>query len=205
MSVVPISEAHRAALEKLASVLPADYYLAGGVGVAAHLEHRSSRDLDLFGASDPTDLRSRFESIDGLVIESQSHGTLHARIDGIPVSLIEYRYALLDEAAPTADLAVRVASLCDLACMKLSAIASRGAARDFWDLHAIIISTRRDLSHYLEAFTRKYPVEDPGHVIRSLVYFDDAGSAPLPLGLGESHWATIRADFERWVRPLVTS
>lgn len=42
-----ITPRQRAALEKLAPVLGADFYLVGGVAVAAHLGHRTSRDIDL--------------------------------------------------------------------------------------------------------------------------------------------------------------
>ncbi|MCC7380920.1 MAG: hypothetical protein IT384_03775 [Deltaproteobacteria bacterium] len=50
--------------------------------------------------------------------------------------------------------------------MKLSAIGDRGVARDFWDLHAIIESTGKPLDHYVEAFKRKYPKVDVGHIVR---------------------------------------
>ncbi len=96
-----------------------------------------------------------------------------------------------------------VASIDDLASMKLSAIAGRGAARDFWDLHTIVSRTARPLSDFLDVFRRKYPVEDIGHVIRSLVYFGDA-DGPLPVGLSPARWDEIQRDFETWVRDLVT-
>lgn len=101
-----------------------------------------------------------------------------------------------------ADLPVPVASLDDLACMKLSAIGGRGAARDFWDLHTIVTRTGRSLREFLEVFTRKYPVEDVGHVVRSLIYFGDA-SGPLPVGLTPDRWEAIQHDFETWVRVLM--
>jgi len=47
-----------------------------------------------------------------------------------------------------------------------------------------------------------YPVEDIGHVVRSLVYFGDAGG-PLPAGLTSEHWDKIQRDFELWVRAVV--
>ena len=47
----------------------------------------------------------------------------------------------------------------DLACMKLSAIAGRGLARDFWDLHELIVASGRSLPEMLAAFRRKYPVQ----------------------------------------------
>lgn len=194
-----ITDAQRAVLAKLAAVLDDGFYLAGGVAVAAHLAHRTSRDLDLFATRDPNELQSRLVDLAGLEIESRAPGTLHLRVDEVPVSLIEYRYPLLAPPSSVANLPVPVASIDDLACMKLSAIAGRGAARDFWDLHTILVHTGRPLSELLDAFRRKYPVEDVGHVLRSLVYFGEAG-APLPRGLSPSQWARIRRDFETWVR-----
>ena len=88
-----------------------------------------------------------------------------------------------------------VASLDDLACMKLSAITGRGAARDFWDLHTIVTRTGRPLREFLDKFTRKYPGEDIGHIVRSLVYFGDP-SGPLPAGLTSERWEEIQRDFE---------
>lgn len=192
----------RSALAKLAPLLQDGFYLVGGVAIAAHFSHRTSRDLDLFATRDPTPLQSDLDHLPGVTIEGRASGTLHLKVDGIPVSLIEYRYPLLLPPETYADLPVPVASLDDLACMKLSAIAGRGAARDFWDLHTIVTRTGRPLREFLETFTRKYPVEDVGHVVRSLVYFGDA-RGPLPAGLTSDHWEQIQRDFETWVRTLM--
>ena len=200
----PITTAQRAALAKLAPLVSDGFYLAGGVAVAAHLSHRTSRDLDLFATRDPTVLQSDLAHLPGVTIEGRAPGTIHLKVDGIPVSLIEYRYPLLDPPELRAELPVPVASIADLAAMKLSAIAGRGVARDFWDLHTIVTRTGRALPELLDAFRRKYPVEDVGHVVRSLVYFGDA-SGPLPVGLTASRWAQIQRDLEDWVRDLVRS
>ncbi len=198
----PITSAQRAALAKLAPLLQDGFYLAGGVAIAAHLSHRTSRDLDLFATRDPTPLQPDLDHLPGVTIEGRAPGTIHLKVDGIPVSLIEYRYRLLAPPEPRAELPVPVASIDDLACMKLSAIAGRGAARDFWDLHTIVTRTARPLREFLDAFQRKYPVEDIGHVVRSLVYFGDA-TGPLPTGISASHWDQIQRDFEAWVRALM--
>src|SRR5262245_36867593 len=166
MTANRITAEQRAALAKLASVLGDTFYLAGGAGVAAHLQHRESRDLDLFSSSDPTSCLPALEHVDGLTITNRAPGTIHAKLDGVPVSLLRYDYRLLDRPEPIADLPIPVASSTDLACMKLSAIASRGLARDFWDLHALIGATGRELSEYLAAFRTKYPAQDIGHVVR---------------------------------------
>jgi hypothetical protein len=197
-----ITAGQRSALAKLAPLLQDGFYLVGGVALAAHFSHRASRDLDLFATRDPTVLQSDLDHLPGVTIEGRAPGTIHLKVDGIPVSLLEYRYPLLAPPEACADLPVPVASLDDLACMKLSAIAGRGAARDFWDLHTIVTRTGRPLRALLETFTHKYPVEDIGHVVRSLVYFGDA-SGPLPAGLTSEHWDKIQRDFEIWVRAVV--
>jgi hypothetical protein len=196
-----ISEAQRAALAKLAPVLAPDFYLAGGVAIAAHLDHRTSRDLDVFAPSDPTRLLPELEQLPGVTVTSTAAGTVELDVDGVPTSLLQYRYPTLSPPAPVAGLPIPVAALDDLVCMKLSAVASRGAARDFWDLHAIIGFTRRSLSEWVQVFVTKHPKVDIGHLLRSLVYFGQA--TPLPTGLDPAHWARIRADFEAWVKALM--
>ena len=199
-----ITSEQRQALAKLAPLLQDGFYLVGGVAIAAHLSHRTSRDLDLFATRDPTVLQAELDHVPGVAIASRAPGTLHLKVDGIPVSLIEYRYPLLAPPERCAELPVPVASIDDLASMKLSAIAGRGAARDFWDLHTITTRAARPLTELLDVFRRKYPVEDLGHVVRSLAYFGDA-TGPLPAGLSPSHWTQIQRDFETWVRGLASS
>jgi len=101
-------------------------------------------------------------------------------------------------------LATPVASLHDLACMKIYAIAGGGAAKDFWDLYVMMEHgvAGGDLAVLLERYARKFPVEDVGHAVGSLAYFGDADSAPLPLGLSSEMWATIKTDFAQRVRAL---
>jgi hypothetical protein len=88
--------------------------------------------------------------------------------------------------------------------MKLSAIASRGLARDFWDLHVLLAGgvADGDLVRAFDLFERKFATDDIGHVVRSLVYFADADAAPLPRGLDPSRWAEIKCEFEQWVQDL---
>lgn len=97
---------------------------------------------------------------------------------------------------------VPVASMDDLECMKLSAIASRGARRDFWDLHAMLTARHRSLQQALDGYMRKFVVEDVGHVVKALTYFDDAEAEPMPTGLLPEHWAQIRSEIVTWVLAL---
>jgi len=199
-----ITDAQRDALERLRACVDDTTYLAGGVAVALRWHHRQSRDLDLFTPSlDPS---TRIEAISAMSREtrimSQAEGTLYLEVAGVPTSWIRYRYPLLAPLESIDGIAIPIASLDDLAAMKLSAIAGRGAARDFWDLHEILTRRNESLASALQTFQRKYSSHDAGHVVKSLVYFADAEAAPLPGDLSDDHWRQVKRDFERWVAQL---
>jgi hypothetical protein len=197
-----LSAAQEAALATLAEVVDPATYLAGGVAVALHLQHRRSRDLDLFVASsDPVTLTPVLEEREVRIL-SRAEGTLHLDVGGVPASILRYKYPLLEITERMSGIPLPVASLDDLECMKLSAIAGRGAMRDFWDLHAMLAARGRTLKPALDAYLRKFAAEDIGHVVRGLVYFDDAEAEPMPTGLTQTHWAQIKRDLRAWVETL---
>jgi hypothetical protein len=195
----PSPEQVRALLD-LSPLLPSDAYLAGGVAIAARFHHRTSRDLDWFvSRTDPLTLIDSLTAA-GARIVSRAEGTLYVEFAGVPTSVIRYGYPLLEPLEFV--LGVRTASLEDLACMKLSAIASRGKARDFWDLREILVRAGKSLPGLLEAYGKKYAREDVGHVVRSLVYFEDAEADPMPRGLDAVAWRGIKQDFQERVLAL---
>ena len=197
-----ISDAQRGALRVLGRLLPQSAYLAGGVAVAARFGHRHSRDLDWFlPDQDPLALVDAAASA-GARIVSRAEGTLYLDVGGVPTSVIRYAYPLLRPTELLDDLKVQAASLDDLACMKLSAIANRGKARDFWDLSEILDRQGQSLAEVLDGYRRKYRQEDIGHVIRSLAYFADADAEPMPEGLPAEQWSEIKSEFRRRVLAL---
>lgn len=110
------------------------FYLAGGTGLALRLGHRLSVDLDFFtpGRFDEEDVIQQVETVpDFALVEREPH-PVHATIRGIKVSLLGYPYPLLFPCERFLD--TPVADPRDIACMKITAIASRGTKRDFVDL-----------------------------------------------------------------------
>jgi hypothetical protein len=202
-SVKHISNAQRDAAARLAPLLPADAYLAGGIAIAAVLDHRSSLDLDVFmPATDPRSLITTVGALAGAKVISQAVDTLELEIEEIPTSLLRYAYPNLVAPAPVNALAIPCASLVDLTAMKLAAISGRGAAKDFWDLHALLRHRGVDLAASLAEFELKYVNIDTGAVLRSLAYFGEADAEPLPRGLDVKSWAAIKAEIQRWVAAL---
>ena len=203
----PMTPAQRAALVTLAPALEPGTYLAGGVAVALFAHHRTSLDLDLFLAHgfDADRVAERLQAaIPGLRVTSRAEGTLYLEVSGVVVSMLAFRYPTLVPPANAHELPVPVASPEDLCCMKLSAIAGRGAAKDFWDLDELL---RRGvgggtLEGALALYSRKFATEDVGHVVRALAYFGDANAAPLPRGLTSERWAEIQRTMAARVRAL---
>jgi hypothetical protein len=188
-----------------AALASTDFYLAGGTAVAIHLGHRTSIDLDWFtprGIPDPMRLAAdlKDQGID-LAIHSIAEGTLHAESQGVRLSFLAYQYPLLQPTLEWPEYGCRLASLDDLACMKLSAVASRGARKDFIDLHALGRSGF-GLAQMLDLYQEKFQTRDIGHVVYSLTYFDDAEEEETPEMFWDLAWGDVKRTIEGRVREL---
>lgn len=190
-------------LEALGAMGPtmteAQFYLAGGTALAIRLGHRLSVDLDWFTREpfpDPMLLAQQLrDSGIPLVTQSVARGTLHATVNGVRVSLLEYRYPLLSPSIEWPEHSCSLLSLDDVGCMKLSAISQRGARKDFVDLHALI-RHHRPLAELLELYRKKFNVEDVAHVLFALAYFDDAEREPMPEMIWDVDWPTLKEELE---------
>jgi nucleotidyltransferase AbiEii toxin of type IV toxin-antitoxin system len=178
------------------------YYLAGGTGLALHLGHRRSQDLDFMSGEpvDPETLIQKMQRLGGFALAARAPGTLHAAVEGVKVSFLAYPYPLLFPFATFLD--VNIADPRDIACMKLSAIGSRGAKRDFVDLY--VVAKQYGLPRLLEWFARKYAEVNLSlvHVLKSLVYFEDAEKDPVPDMLEQLSWEEVKRFFSAEVSRL---
>jgi hypothetical protein len=185
------------------SSLLAPFYLAGGTGLALHLGHRCSVDLDLFTPEsfNEDSVLQKVQTLRKFSLMARQPGTLHAHIGETKVSFLSYVYPLLFPCKAFLD--VRVADPRDIACMKVSAIASRGTKRDFVDLHAV--AQHHGLPQILEWFKEKFALANysPVHILKSLIYFDDAEKDPAPDMLVPFSWEEVRQFFTREVQRLL--
>jgi len=94
-----------------------------------------------------------------------------------------------------------LASLDDLACMKLSAIAQRDSKKDFIDIYALILK-HKPLPDLLTLYQRKYATADIGHLLYALVYFDVADEEQTPILLWDVDWAGIERAIVAWVQEV---
>jgi len=181
------------------------FYLAGGTALAIYLRHRRSVDLDWFTMerlSDPIGFAQALRDEGILFITDQTApGTLHGQVSGVRVSFLEFRYPLLSPLAHWKEIDIHLASLDDLACMKLSAVAQRGSKKDFFDIYALCIQ-HRPLAELVELYRSKFSVTDIGPVIYGLAYFDDAESERDPALLEKVSWEKVKQAIVKWVREI---
>lgn len=199
-----LAPSQRSVLASLGAVMgEAGLYLGGGTAVALHLGHRKSVDFDWFAGKALGDVLVFAAWLQArgvlLAIEGTGPGTLTGRVRSVPVSVLEYPYPLIGEIVAWGERGFGVASLDDLAAMKLSAIAQRGAKKDFLDIYALV-TQHRPLTELLDAYRRKFGIADVAHVLYGLTYFDDADRQPMPRTLWDVGWRTVKSSIREWTR-----
>lgn len=199
-----LSGEQAAVLEKLGETARQEgFYLAGGTALALHIGHRRSDDFDWFTPAkidNPQDLEASLRQRGMILNEIQiSPGTLHATLDGVHVSFLEYRYPLLKPLVSLQDYKCHLAPIEDICCMKLAAIAHRGARKDFVDICAIARTTGWSLRQMLDQYREKYGTEDIVAVIYGLSYFEDAEEEEMPEMLQPTSWPDVKREVSGWV------
>lgn len=203
--VESVSSATRADLATLkqANILKG-FYLAGGTGLALHFGHRESIDLDFFSqdAFNEEEALSTISSVGTYSLDKKEKGTLTGRFGSTLLSFFHYPYTLLEPTTPWEN--IEIASVLDIACMKLDAAATRGTKKDFIDLYVITHQGGYALPDLLAAFERKFAKVSYNlmHIKKSLVYFADAEADPIPKMHTPVDWEEIKKFFEREVPKL---
>jgi len=192
-------------LERLSAALDGEgWYLAGGTALAILLGHRRSVDLDWFAPvlDDPLALAARIRDA-GLRMEIRNvaKGTLEGTVGGVRASFMEYRYPMLRKTIRWKEKGVVLASLDDLAAMKLSAVAQRGSRKDFVDVYALGM-VHRPLPGLLRCYSRKFGIAEPSHVLYGLAWFADAERERMPRLIERWTWTEMKAAIQSWVRRL---
>lgn len=177
-------------------------YLAGGTTCALWLGHRISYDLDFF-----TPIKFRLDlmaqklvNLKNFKLRETSWGTILGNFKEIDFSLFYYQYPLL---RPTTKFkGINLASLEDIAAMKIAAISDRGTKRDFIDLY--FISQQIELADMLKLYDRKFKTlaSNMVHILKSLVFFQDADTNEMPKMLKNADWREVKIFFADKVKEI---
>ena len=171
---------------KVAPLVPNSAYLAGGTGLAVHLRHRVSRDLDFMLESDEDleRLRAALEEVGRLGVTYQDDRTLNGLLDGTKIQFL--RAADQKVLRPAIAVAgIRVASVEDIVAMKLKVIMDRGEMRDYFDLMEIdrrAIPAEEGIALFLEKYNPRESDHLVATIVRSLGYLDDGRTVDFAAG-----------------------
>ena len=182
-------------LELLKSLMQKEYLnsfvLVGGTALALQLGNRKSIDLDMFSISDfsSNEILSSLLNDFQIVVNNQLSQTLISTIDQVKVDFIKFHYPYI---RPFVEIEnIRMASVEDIAAMKLDAITGRGSKKDFYDLYFLL--HHYSIDELFSFYTEKYPHQTTFHVVRSLAYFDDAEIQPNPIVFDETiTWEVVK-------------
>ena len=165
--------------------------LVCGTALALQLGHRKSIDIDLFGSIEdlPEIIRDECSSLGSFQTSTFSKNFKMFWIDGIKVDTVNYPYAWLDECLNIDG--VRLASKRDIAAMKISAIINRGTKKDFIDLYYLL--KEFSLQQILQLYMTKYQDGSEFIALKSLAYFEDAESDPMPYMFEGLSWEEIKS------------
>jgi len=149
-----------------------DFILVGGTALALQIGHRISIDIDLFSPAvfDENSLKEYLNRDYQFEEEFRGSHTLKGIIEDIKIDLITHAYPFVQ--APSLEQNIRMASLPDIAAMKLNAIHGNGTRiKDFVDI--AYLSSQLTLSQMLEAYAVKYAASNITSAVKSLAYFGD--------------------------------
>jgi len=179
-------------------------YLAGGTAAALQLGHRISVDFDFFTTKEfiPEEISAALSKLGSFDEEQESKGTLLGKFEGVNFSFFIYKYPLIFPAQKY--LSVSIADIRDIASMKIDAIASRGAKRDFIDLY-FICKSGYQLTDILDFYDKKYGRLSSNriHIQKSLVFFNDAEPDEMPRMLKDVKWGKVKEFFEEEIKKIV--
>ena len=195
-----------------------EFRLVGGTALSLWLGHRISEDIDLFtckayGTVDFSAIEAAIKMLMPVVINTdndipglgnrENNFGLHLFVGYGPDSLIKVDILnwgdefLFDEIQ---EGNIRMASVVEIALMKLDAIARGGRKKDFWDLSEILLT--HSLKDLIEIYRQKYPYYDDALVISGLANFSVADNMPDPYCFKGKDWELIKREMKEYQKQL---
>ena len=178
------------------------FILVGGTALSLQIGHRISVDLDLFSNTsfDEQKVLEHLQNNYNFELDFLDKETIKGTIDDVKIDLIAHKYPHVEQ--PTTVESVRLASLQDIAAMKLNAIIGNGSRlKDFVDVADMF--THCSLGKMLEAYQKKYNA-NPIMACKALVYFDDINHRePIVLLENRYDWKKVKSKILKEVKKLM--
>lgn len=187
-------------LSKQAWIGKLDWYLAGGTALALQARHRKSVDLDFFTTKSKFNSKivlGNFVNNNDWRTSFEEENTVYGELFGAKISFIAYPFFV-----PKQDFirygSVKILHSLDIAVMKIIAISQRGRKRDFFDLYWCAKNIE-PMENSIKRLKIQYPsvAHDYHHILKSLVYFNDAESDPMPEIYFKASWKNVKDYFKK--------
>jgi predicted nucleotidyltransferase component of viral defense system len=180
-----------------------NWYLAGGTALALQSGNRKSVDLDFFTTSrdfDEKSLLTNFIRNTDWQTSVEEKNTIYGVLYGAKVSFIAYPF-FVPKLTMNLHGTISVLAPIDIAVMKIIAVSQRGRKRDFFDLYWCAKNIE-SLDNLIKKLKEQYPsvAHDYNHILKSLVYFEDAESDPEPEIYFKANWLEIKGFLFLYVR-----
>lgn len=174
------------------------WYLAGGTALALQMGNRKSLDLDFFTTKkdfNEKELMAHFINNKDWVTEVERKNTIYGKLLGAKVSFIAYPF-FIPKQKMSMHGEIPVMNPIDIAVMKITAISQRGRKRDFFDLYWCVHNVE-SLENTIRRLKEQYPsvAHDYHHILKSLVYFEDAENDPEPEIYFKASWNMVKKFF----------
>jgi len=174
------------------------WYLAGGTALALQVGNRKSVDLDFFTEEknfNEKQLLAHFADNKNWQTDVEDKNTIYGQLLKSKISFIAYPFFVPRQESLWHG-SVRVLNKIDIAVMKITAISQRGRKRDFFDLYWCA-KNLEPLQEIIKRLKVQYPLiaHDYHHILKALVYFEDAEDDPPPEIFFRASWSEVKKFF----------
>ena len=176
-----------------------NYYMIGGTALSLQLGLRESFDFD-FCVPEPFNnemLLEEFRTLGEVEVKQNQKGTCDVILNGVQVSFFYYPNNMVNKLVQVEEMPkLKLASVLDIAAMKITAIGGRGSKKDFFDLYNILNMSDFPVEELVEALIKKCGNNvNYVNTIMGLSYFEDAENEILPKVFVEYDWNQIKEFF----------
>lgn len=176
-----------------------NYYMIGGTALSLQLGLRESFDFDFCVQEQFNNeiLLQELEKLGTMEVKQNQKGTCDVILNGVQISFFYYPNKVIkDFIIPKEMPKLKLASILDIAIMKLVAIGGRGAKKDFFDLYNILTKSDIMILELASGLLQKCSESiNYANVTMGLSYFEDAEQEILPKIFVEYDWEKIKRYF----------
>lgn len=176
-----------------------NYYMIGGTAISIQLGLRESYDFDFCVPEQFNNeiLLQELNILGKVEVKQNQKGTCDVILNGVQVSFFYYPNPIIKEYIFTDEIPkLKMASLLDIAVMKIVAIGGRGAKKDFFDLYNILNRSNITIDELAKGLIQKCGSNiNYANTIMGLSYFEDAEQEILPKTFVKYDWEEIKKFF----------